>query len=481
MSDLNEMAKAIIAGVGGEGNVTALVHCATRLRFTLKDEGKADKAAIQGIKGVVAVVQSGGQYQVVIGNTVPDVFDAISQVSSINADTKPAQVEATEAPVAGEAQPTPSAKKMLDMAIATISGIFAPMLTALCGGGMLKGILMIATLMGWLDKSGGNYIVLNAAADSVFYFLPMILAVTSARRFGCNVYVAMMVAGALIHPSIVALAAAKKATVLLGISFVPINYSSTVIPIILSIYAMSKVEKFSIKYLHDSVRPFMSPLISVVVIVPAALLIIGPVATWLATSIAQGYIWMFGVNPIVAGALAGGLWQVLVIFGLHWGFVPIMINNIAVSGRDNFKAAAAPSVFAQAGAVLGVFLKTKDPQLKAIAGAAAAAALFGITEPGVYGVTLRFKRPFIIAVVLSTVAGAVAAVFNAGAISMGPPGLLTLPVFVGEGFVELLISCGVVYVAAAIATYLFGYSDDMLKAEANGTAAPAFQPRKKAA
>lgn len=480
MSDLNEMAKAIVAGVGGEANVTALVHCATRLRFTLVDEAKANKAALQGIKGVVAVVQSGGQYQVVIGNTVPDVFDAISQVSSINADTKPAQVEATEAPVAGEATP-PSAKKILDMAIATISGIFAPMLTALCGGGMLKGILMIATLMGWLDKTGGNYIVLNAAADSVFYFLPMILAVTSARRFGCNVYVAMMVAGALIHPSIVALAAAKKATVLLGITFVPINYSSTVIPIILSIYAMSKVEKVAVKLLHDSLRPFMAPLISVVVVVPAALLIIGPAATWLANTIAQGYIWMFGVNPIVAGAAAGGLWQVLVIFGLHWGFVPIMINNIAVTGRDNFKAAAAPSVFAQAGAMLGVFLKTRDPQLKAIAGAAAAAGLFGITEPGVYGVTLRFKRPFIIAVVLSVVAGAVAAVFNAGAISMGPPGLLTLPVFVGEGFVELLIACGTVYVAAAVATYLFGYSDDMLAAEANGTAKPLATPRAKTA
>lgn len=480
MSDLNEMARAIVAGVGGEANVTALVHCATRLRFTLKDESKANKAAIQSIKGVVAVVQSGGQYQVVIGNTVPDVFDAISKVSSINADGRPAPVEATETAVAGESTPA-TKKKILDLAIATISGIFAPMLTALCGGGMLKGILLVATMMGWLDKTGGNYIVLNAAADSVFYFLPMILAVTSARRFECNVYVAMMVAGALIHPSIVALAAAKKATVLLGISFVPINYSSTVIPIILSIYVMSKVEKLSIKYLHDSVRPFMSPLISVVVIVPAALLIIGPIATWLATSIAQGYIWMFGVNPIVAGALAGGLWQVLVIFGLHWGFVPIMINNIAVSGRDNFKAAAAPSVFAQAGAVLGVFLKTKDPQLKAIAGAAAAAAIFGITEPGVYGVTLRFKKPFIIAVVLSTIAGAVAAVFNAGAISMGPPGLLTLPVFVGEGFIELLISCAVVYVAAAVATYLFGYSDDMLAAEANGTAKPLMTPRKKKA
>ncbi|MEF2074580.1 PTS transporter subunit EIIC [Consotaella aegiceratis] len=470
--DLKERARAIVAAVGGERNVVALVHCATRLRFTLKDESLAEKAKLQAIPGVVAVVQSGGQYQVVIGNTVPDVFVAIGEVSNIDSGGK-ATVEQTEAAVASESATeeahqsaavwTP--KQFLDSAIATISGIFAPMLSVLCGGGMLKGILLVLLTLGWIDKSSGNYIVLNAASDSVFYFLPMILAVTSARRFGGNVYVAMVIAGALIYPDIIALAHDKQTIRLLGITFVPIAYSSTVIPIILSVYAMTKLEKLSNRVMHESVRPFMTPLVSIAVTVPAALLIIGPVATVLSNGLANGYLWVFGINPILAGAAAGGLWQILVIFGLHWGFIPIIINNIATFGRDSFKAATAPSVFAQAGAMLGVFLKTRDPQLKALAGAAAAAGIFGITEPGVYGVTLRYKRPFIIGVILSTIGGGVVAGAGAAAIAMGPPSLLTLPVFMGQGFVTLIVTCLAAYVGSAVLTFLFGYHDGMLPAE----------------
>ncbi|MCM5554289.1 PTS transporter subunit EIIC [Pleomorphomonas sp. NRK KF1] len=468
-NDLNGMAKAIVAAVGGEANVSALVHCATRLRFTLKDEAKADKAALQAIKGVVAVVQSGGQYQVVIGNTVPDVFDAISKVTSINADAKPAQVQATEAAVPGEKAGTgKTPKQWLDVAIATISGIFAPMLTALCGGGMLKGLMMIATAAGWLDPASGTHAVLNAASDSVFYFLPMLLAVTSARRFECNPYVAMVIAGALIYPDIIALAKAGDSTTMFGITFVPINYTSTVIPIILAIYVMSKLEKFSVGILHSAVRPFLGPMISIGLIVPATLLVIGPAATMLSGAFASAYIWLFGVNPILAGAIFGGLWQILVIFGLHWGLVPVMLNNMTVFKQDGLAASVTPAIFAQAGATLGVFLKTRDPQMKAIAAAAAASGIFGITEPAIYGVNLRFKRPFIIGIVAGVLGGAVVAVAGAASHAMAPPGLLTLPVFMGEGFVTFLITVAVAYFGAAIATYLFGYNDRMLEAEKKG-------------
>ena len=463
-NELKDMAKAIVANVGGEANVSALVHCATRLRFTLKDESKANKAALQAIKGVVAVVQSGGQYQVVIGNTVPDVFDAISKVTSINSDIKPASVKATEAPLPGEtAAKTP--KQWLDTAIATISGIFAPMLTALCGGGMLKGLMMIALSAGWLDPASSTHAVLNAASDSVFYFLPMLLAVTAARRFECNPYVAMVIAGALIYPDIIALAKAGGSTSLFGITFVPINYTSTVIPIILAIYAMSKLEKFTVGILHSAVRPFLSPMISIGLIVPATLLIIGPAATSLSGAFASAYIWLFGVNPILAGATFGGLWQILVIFGLHWGLIPVMLNNMTVFKQDGLAASVTPAIFAQAGAALGVFLKTKDPQMKAIAAAAAASGIFGITEPAIYGVNLRFKRPFIIGIVAGILGGAVVAVAGAASHAMAPPGLLTLPVFMGDGFVTLLIAVAVAYFGSAIATYLFGYNDSMLEAE----------------
>ena len=470
-NDFIEMAKSIVAGVGGEGNVRGLVHCATRLRFTLKDDGRANKAAIQAIPGVIAVVQSGGLYQVVIGNTVPDVFDAIGKVSNINADGRSAPVAAAEPQVVGEGVAPPPAKahkQLLDAAIATISGIFAPMLTALCGGGMLKGLMMVATAAGWLDPASGTHAVLNAASDSVFYFLPMLLAVTSARRFNCNPYVAMVIAGALIYPEIIALAKGGNAVTLLGISFVPINYTSTVIPIIIAIYAMSKLEKLSVSVLHDALRPFLAPMISIGVIVPATLLIIGPLATGLSSAFAGAYLWLFGVNPILAGSVFGGLWQVLVIFGLHWGLIPVMINNMAVFQRDGLTASITPAVFGQAGAVLGVFLKTRDPQLKAIAAAAAASGIFGITEPAIYGVNLRFKRPFVIGIIAGVVGGAVVAVAGAASHAMAPPGLLTLPVFMGEGFTMFLIAVACAYFGAAIVTYLFGYNDSMLEAEKKG-------------
>lgn len=465
--DLNKLARAIVAGVGGEDNVTALVHCATRLRFTLKDESRANKAALQATPGVIAIVNSGGQFQVVIGNTVPDVFRAIGTVSKINLDPGTPAVERTEPVLSGETKAAVpvTAKGILDKAIAVISGVFAPMLSVMCAGGMLKGLLLVLVTAGWLEKGSGNYLVLNAASDSVFYFLPIILAVTSARRFAADPYVAIAVAASLIYPDILAAAKAKTAVTLLGISFVPISYTSTVIPIILSVYVMSKLQAVLNRSLHSAIRPFMTPMICIAIIVPAALLIIGPVATTLSAAVAKGYLAVFGVNAVIAGAIAGGAWQILVIFGLHWGLVPIMMNNIATLGRDGFKGAVAPSPFAQAGAMLGVFLKTRDPQLRAIAGAAAAAGLFGITEPGIYGVNLRFKRPFIIGVILSTIGGGVVAGAGVGAIAMGPPGLLTLPVFMGEGFTTLLITVAAVYVGGAVLTYLFGYNDAMLEAE----------------
>jgi len=463
--DWKQLARTIVSGVGGDENVTALVHCATRLRFTLKDESKVDKAALRAAPGIIATVSSGGQFQIVVGNKVPDVFRAIGAVSTINVGDEPVPEERADPATGEEAAKPLTVKRVFDQAVAMISGIFAPMLSVMCAGGMLKGLLLILLALGWLDKSSGNYLVLNAASDSVFYFLPIILAVTSARRFNTNAYVAIAVAAALIYPDILAAAKAKTAVVLLGISFVPISYTSTVIPIILSIYVMAKIEILSNRVMHSSVRTFMTPMICIAVVVPAALLIIGPVATTLSAAVAKGYLAVFGVNAVVAGAIAGGAWQILVIFGLHWGLIPIMMNNIATLGRDGFKGAVGPSPFAQAGAMLGVFLKTRNPQLKAIAGSAAAAGLFGITEPGIYGVNLRFKRPFAIAVVLSTIGGGVVASAGAGAIAMGPPGLLTLPVFMGEGFVTFLITCGGVYVAAAVLTYLFGYSDAMLEAE----------------
>lgn len=471
-TDYTDMARAIVAGVGGESNVVALVHCATRLRFTLRDDGRADKAKIQSIPGVMAALQSGGQFQIVIGNAVRDVYMAIGRATGVRTDDSAPPVSDGDTAILAELSPAQAPRrKVLDQIISVISSIFAPMLIALCGGGMLKGVLMICVAAGWVATSSGTYMVFNAAASSVFYFLPMILAVTTARRFEGNPYVAMVIAGALIFPDMITVAQKKAEISLLGINFVPINYSSTVIPIILAIFAMSKLERFVNARMPDALKPFMTPLIAIGVITPAAFLIIGPVATVISTGLAQGYLYAFTFSPILAGALIGALWQVLVIFGVHWGLIPLTMNNLANFHRDTMKAAFAPSNFAQAGATLGVFLKTKNPQMKAIAGAAALTGLFGIVEPGIYGVNLRFKRPFIIGVVMAAIAGGFVASFNAGAIAMGVPSILTLPIFMGDGFTAFLIGCAFAYFGTALLTYLFGYHDAMLDTAAAPTSA----------
>jgi PTS system beta-glucosides-specific IIC component len=421
--DYKKLAKEIVKNVGGESNVNSLVHCATRLRFKLKDKSKANKDVIENLDGVVTVVESGGQYQVVIGNAVADVYQAIGEVSNIKLD-------------ASNEDDNDGEKKagFLSVAIDTISSIFAPMLSVLCGAGVLKGILMICTTAGWLTEASGTYIILYAAADSVFNFLPMILAFTAAKKFKANQFVAVTVAGALIYPSIATAISSGTNISFLGIPVVLMSYTSTVIPIILAVYVLAKLEKFLNKVLPEAVKTFIIPTVCLAIITPLTFLVIGPIGTYLGQFLGTLYSTVYNFNPIIAGLIIGAFWQVFVIFGIHWGFVPVAINNIAMYGRDTMLAILGPSNLAQAGASLGVFLKTKDPKVKTIAGSAAVTGLFGITEPSIYGVTLKYKKPFIIACISGAIAGAIVAFSGASAGGIVILGLLTIPAFMGKGF-----------------------------------------------
>lgn len=449
--DYKKLAKEIVKNVGGESNVNSLVHCATRLRFKLKDKSKANKDVIENLDGVVTVVESGGQYQVVIGNAVADVYQAIGEVSNIKLD-------------ASNEDDNDGDKKagFLSVAIDTISSIFAPMLSVLCGAGVLKGILMICTTAGWLTEASGTYIILYAAADSVFNFLPMILAFTAAKKFKANQFVAVTVAGALIYPSIATAISGGASISFLGIPVVLMSYTSTVIPIILAVYVLAKLEKFLNKVLPEAVKTFITPTVCLAIITPLTFLVIGPIGTYLGQFLGTLYSTIYNFNPIIAGLIIGAFWQVFVIFGIHWGFVPVAINNIAMYGRDTMLAILGPSNLAQAGASLGVFLKTKDPKVKTIAGSAAVTGLFGITEPSIYGVTLKYKKPFIIACISGAIAGAIVAFSGASAGGIVILGLLTIPAFMGKGFTLFVIACAIAYFLSAIGTYLFGYSDEML-------------------
>lgn len=445
-----KLAKEIIQGVGGEKNVVSLVHCATRLRFVLKDNAKADKARLEKTAGIITVKESGGQFQVVIGNTVPEVYSAIGNISGILKDSSKTE----EKPKGG--------KFGLGSLVDVISSIFAPLLGVMAGAGILKGLLLIADNFNWLEKTEPTYIILFAAADSLFYFLPVLLAVTTARKFGGNVFTAVTIAGALLYPSILELKSAEGPIDFFGIPVVMMSYSSTVIPIILSVIVMSKLEKLCNRYIHESVKNFVTPLISLVIMLPLTLIVFGPFGVYVGNGIADVLLAVFAFSPLLAGAILGAGWQLLVIFGVHWGLVPVFINNVAVYGKDSIKPPAAASVFAQTGAALGVMLRTKNKKLKTLAGSATLSALFGITEPAVYGVTLPLKRPFIAGVIGGGVGGAIIGQAGTQAFASGAPGLLTLPIFYGpggQGFPGLILGITTSFILSAVLTYILGFKD----------------------
>ncbi|MGO4729419.1 beta-glucoside-specific PTS transporter subunit IIABC [Paenibacillus sp. 2KB_22] len=450
-----KLAKEIVELVGGEKNVESLVHCATRLRFVLKDDAKADKAKLEKTEGIIAVKENGGQFQVVVGNKVPEVYNAIGQISNILDDSS------------NKEKPGKKAKGIGGI-IDIISSIFAPLLGVMAGAGILKGLLLIASNIGWLETTETTYTILYAAADSLFYFLPLLLAVTTARKFQGNMFVAMTIAGALIYPSIVTLKAEGTPTDFFGIPVILMNYSSTVIPIILAVIVMSKLEKLFNKTLHDSVKNFVTPLFLLVIMVPLTLLVFGPFGVYVGNGIAAGLVAAFGFSPLLAGAVMGASWQLLVIFGIHWGLIPVFINNVAVYGQDGVKPAATASIFAQTGAAFGVMLKTKNKKLKTLAGSSTLTALFGITEPAIYGVTLPLKRPFIAGVIGGAVGGAIIGQAGTLAFASGAPGLLTLPIFYGpggQGFPGLILGIVVSFVVSAVLTYIMGFKDPVEEEE----------------
>lgn len=454
-SKYDVLSKEIITNIGGVENIKSLTHCATRLRFKVSDKERIEMDNLENVNGVIKVLDAGGQIQVVIGNQVADVYNTISDnyhLNTGNATTLDDDSEETES------------KNILNSFMDVVAGVFTPVLGALSGAGMLKGILILCTTMGWLVEESGTYRMLYAAADALFVFLPVILAYTSAEKFKANKFVAVGIGAALLYPDLTAAYSANEAITFMNIPVVLVNYSSSVIPIILSVFVLSKLEALLNKVTPDIIKRFFVPLVSLAVMVPATYLAIGPLADGAGNLLASGYTAMVSFNPIVAGGILGALWPMVVMFGLHWGFVPIVFNNIAQYGRDTLFTITGPNNMAQAGATLGVFLKTKDKDLKQLSGSAAiSAVLAGITEPAIYGITLKYKKPFYIGMFFSGISGAIVAAAGTGAPTLLGTSLLTLPGYIGQGFVGFLIACAIAYFGSAIVTYFFGFDDSMLE------------------
>lgn len=457
-----QLAKDIITNIGGKENVISVVHCVTRLRFKLKDEGKANTDVLKDMDGVVTVMQSGGQYQVVIGNHVPDVYKAVVNAGGFQSD--------------GPVEEEDSIKQgLFNRFIDIISGIFAPTLGVLAATGMIKGFNAMFVALGLYTNTTGTYYILNAVGDALFYFFPIFLGLTAMKKFNGNQFVGMAIGAALVYPALSGLRTGEPLYTLfegtmfqspvfitfLGIPVILMTYSSSVIPIVFATFVGAKLEKFFSRVIPDVVKTFLVPFFTLLVIVPFTFLVIGPVATWIGMLLGNVSVWAYDLSPLIAGLLIGGLWQVFVMFGLHWGLIPIGINNLSVMGYDSLLVLTSATSMATMGVVLGVFVRTKQQKLKSLSIPAAVSAFFGVSEPALYGITLPLKRPFILTLITSAVGGAIMGLMDTRVYMMGGMGVFGIPSKISPegitmGFWGGIIAMVVNVILGFILTYFFG-------------------------
>jgi PTS system beta-glucosides-specific IIC component len=471
-------APQIVAGVGGLENIRSVYHCVTRVRFDLVDNTKADPAALKAIAPVMGTNVQGEQFQVIIGNDVARVFEAMTSAYPVLKTMAPgAAGEGGASGVAAAASSTDANGKPIkrpnpfSRLLDFIAGVFAPILPAIAGAGLLKGFLALFVSLGWASNTTDTYAILSAIADGVFYFLPMLVAVSAARKFGANLFVAMGVAGALLYPALVTLMGTGDAIDFLGAPVTAVSYGSTVIPILLAIWLMSYVEKGMNRITPGAIKTLVVPLVTLVVVVPITLIVLGPLGSFVGGGLSGGINWLLDNGGVFAGIILGGLLPLIVMTGMHYALVPFIITNLATLGFDKFLPLTYVSNMGQAGAAFGVALRTKSKSLKSLAFSTSFTALMGVTEPAMYGVNLRFKKPFIAGMIGSAAGGAIAMGFGVKAYVLAANGGIPgLPALVGETFVWALVSLVVAFVVALVATLLIGFTEDAAVAEADRAA-----------
>ena len=429
MTVYETLAKEILNYVGGKDNVNSLTHCITRLRFKLKDESIAQDEALKNLEGVVTVMKSAGQYQVVIGNQVQDVYEQLAPL--LHAE-QPQTVQDAEK------------EKLLDRFVDIISGIFQPILGIMAACGMIKGLNMLFMTLGLYAETSGGYMIINAIGDALFTFLPLFLGYTSARKFGLKPMVGLVIGGIMCYPGIQSSALSGSLKPLytmfegtmfaspvyidfFGIPVISMDYTSTVIPVIFIVYFASKCEKLFSKIVPDLVKFFFVPMLTLLVALPIGFLLIGPVATFGSKIIAETIISIRNVSPMLAGGLVGLTWQILVIFGLPCGIIPVYINNIVTNGYDNVMMPFFACTFATSAVILVIMLKTRDRKMKELCLPNFISGIFGVTEPGIYGILLPLKKPFIISCIAGGIGGAFYGFCNFRKFSMGGMGIFEFP------------------------------------------------------
>lgn len=433
-------AKEILTLVGGSNNVNSLVHCATRLRFELKDNKKADKTALEGLSYVLSVVVSGGQFQVVIGPKVSSYFEEIMKIANLKKDTE----------------------KSGNMSILKIiSGAFSPLIPIMAGAGMVKALLTVLAEFGIMSDASATYAVLSAAGNAVFYFMPIFLGITLSKQFGANAYVGGALGAALLEPSFTALIG-QEGTNFFGIPLTAVDYATTIFPIFIISFIYAYLDKFLKKVIKQELQMFLVSMICIIVLVPLAALVFGPFGTTIGNVISAVVMKLFNFSGIVAGVVLGATYPFLTILGLHWGFTPITLQNITEFGGDVVEGAAACCVYAEIGIAIGAYLKgKKHSKIKEIAGPTLLTGfLAGVTEPILYGIIMRYKRLMIVVAIAGGVGGAINGLFGVTLDAFVFHNIFSMVMLTYSPFLPFLLGVAAALATGIILTYFWGITSD---------------------
>lgn len=452
------LAEKIIEFSGSKDNIVNVTHCMTRLRIRVKNEQFFLGTDIQNLEGVLNIVEQNNEHQIVIGPKVGKVYrEVISQLG-----IEPEQEFAEDA--------SPSRRKIgIEKLMNTISAIFVPLIGIIAAGGTLKGLLALVTQMEWLSTDSSSYILLYGLANAIFYFFPVMLGFTTAKKFNGNPYLGGILGAAMIYPSIVELASSDAATSLFGINFSLMDYSTTVLPIIFGAWLLVKCQKFFEKHLPSVTQIIFVPMLSLLISFSLVMLVIGPVMTLLNDGLCSGVMFIYDFSPILAGAVLGGIWQATILMGIGWGFVPIFLGNIMTLGYCPIIATLAASSWSQTGAAFAAGIRSKNKKFKAIGLSAAFSGVMGVTEPAIYGINFPAKKPFAIGLISGAIGGMIAAAMGAKQYAIGPNGIFQAAVFINpeqgidSGFIAYLVSIVVSFILAFILTYFFGYKNTILE------------------
>lgn len=444
-----EVSKEIVTALGGKENINSLVHCSTRLRFVLNDNTKADMDALKNNKSIMSIVEKGGQFQLVIGSDVDKLYKEIALL--INLSEKPSKKNTKK-------------EGIVNKVLSVITGSIAPVIPLLAGAGMGKVLLMILTMVGWLDKSGQTYYMLNFIFDAAFYFMPAFIGFSAAKIFGCNQYLAAVICLAMLSPDWSALIKAKEAVYFIGIPVQLVKYSSQLIPALLTVWMLSYIERFVYKFTPDMVKVFMAPLLTILIAAPIAFIVVGPVANWLAQGVADIVLYTQQTFGFIAIPILAAIYPWLVSIGMHKALSPISIMLVEQTGFDPLtRVIALCSNMSQAAASLAVSIKSKNKELKQVAFSSSMTAfLGGITEPAMYGVTLKLKKPMYACMIGGAAAGLYAGIVQLKAFVYVTPGLLSLPMWISDTdnqLVHAIITLVIASVVTFIATMIIGFDD----------------------